>query len=81
MDKYKDFDYKLCCADIWDDVFLPTDIIIDRLLEESVTYDYAIFIITPDDIVEARGKKQMAPRDNINFEIGLFMATLGGNIV
>ena len=66
-----------CNAQLWDDAFRPTDIVIDRLLNHSKDYDFAVLVITPDDLAISRSKKFNSPRDNINLEIGLFMATLG----
>lgn len=42
-----------------------------------VSFDFAIFVLTEDDLVESRGKTSPAPRDNILFELGLFMGHLG----
>ena len=68
---------KLCRVEIWDETFSPSDIVIDRLLVNSRVYDYAILVVTPDDIQISRGTKHQSPRDNINLEIGIFMANLG----
>lgn len=40
-------------------------------------FDYAAFIFTPDDIVQIRGKQSTAVRDNVLFELGLFMGKIG----
>jgi len=40
-------------------------------------YDFAIFCLTPDDSVEYRHKSIYQPRDNVLFEVGLFMGVLG----
>src|ERR1035441_407970 len=39
--------------------------------------DFAVFVLFPDDITEARGSSQISPRDNTIFEAGLFMGILG----
>lgn len=39
--------------------------------------DFAILVLTPDDMVESRDKIQPAPRDNVLFELGLFVGGLG----
>jgi len=39
--------------------------------------DFAILVLTPDDMVESRDKTQPAPRDNVLFELGLFIGGLG----
>lgn len=38
--------------------------------------DFAALVAGPDDFVESRGRVQYAPRDNIIFELGLFMGAL-----
>lgn len=34
-------------------------------------------VLRAEDLVESRGQTQLAPRDNVMFELGLFMGTLG----
>lgn len=46
-------------------------------LENAVdTYDYGIFVFTPDDKVVLRGQEHRIPRDNVIFELGLFIGRL-----
>jgi CRP/FNR family cyclic AMP-dependent transcriptional regulator len=46
-------------------------------LEKAVTEsDFAVAIAQPDDIVETRGSKHTTLRDNVLFELGLFMGKL-----
>ena len=40
---------------------------------------YAIMLMTPDDKIEFRGQVRYAPRDNVVFELGLFLGFLGRN--
>lgn len=47
------------------------------LCEAAITYDYAVFILTPDDQITSRKKKSKAPRDNVVFELGLFISAIG----
>src|SRR5688572_10112799 len=47
-----------------------------KVLEES---DFGIFVFTPDDYIKIRGKKDLAVRDNVLFELGLFVGRLGRN--
>ena len=49
----------------------------DELLQHSGAYDFAIIITTPIDIEISRGKENPAPRDNVIFELGLFLGSLG----
>lgn len=41
--------------------------------------DFAALIISTDDTVVSRGRESQAPRDNIVFELGLFMGALSRN--
>jgi predicted nucleotide-binding protein len=41
------------------------------------TADFGIFVITPDDKVERRGVQIQTARDNVIFELGLFVVGLG----
>jgi predicted nucleotide-binding protein len=47
---------------------------LEKVVGES---DFAIAIAQPDDLVESRGSRQPTLRDNVLFELGLFMGTLG----
>lgn len=40
-------------------------------------FDFAILILTPDDMVISRGEIKQSPRDNLLFELGLFVGRLG----
>jgi DNA-binding MarR family transcriptional regulator len=42
-------------------------------------FDFAVLVLSPDDLVNSRGSTSHAPRDNIMFELGLFMGSLGRN--
>ena len=57
-------------------VFNPGGVSIDMLLKEVDVSDFAAFVFAPDDKVASRGKKYLAPRDNIVFELGLFLGRL-----
>src|SRR5579872_530626 len=41
------------------------------------SFDFAIFVATPDDNIDVRGVTHTTARDNVIFEIGLFMGGLG----
>ncbi len=40
-------------------------------------YDFAVLVLTTDDLVTSRDTSSAAPRDNVLFELGLFMGGLG----
>ncbi len=42
-------------------------------------FDFAVLVLTPDDMVNSREQTTSAPRDNVLFELGLFMGGLGRN--
>jgi hypothetical protein len=47
---------------------------LEKVIEEV---DFAILIITPDDRTISRHKRTRSPRDNVIFELGVFMGSLG----
>lgn len=57
-------------------LFAPSTHAIETLEANARAVDFAIIIIGPDDVVISRGKKTGAPRDNVVFELGLFMGAL-----
>jgi hypothetical protein len=69
-----------CCADtiMWDeDVFEFGRGYLEELMTELERHDFAVLVLTPDDVVESRGDSKKSPRDNVLFECGLFMGRLG----
>ena len=60
-----------------DGVFEASRTTIESLIALSSDADFAALVLTADDTRVARGKKGRVPRDNIVFELGLFMGALG----
>ncbi|MCC7389413.1 MAG: nucleotide-binding protein [Phycisphaerales bacterium] len=58
-------------------IFGPSRTPIDDLVSESRRADFALLVLGADDRVASRGVDHDAPRDNIVFEIGLFIGALG----
>ncbi len=58
-------------------VFEPSKINIESLESSLSKFDFAIFIMTPDDVVIMHDEQRSAVRDNVLFEVGLFMGRLG----
>jgi predicted nucleotide-binding protein with TIR-like domain len=50
---------------------------LEALVKATRQYDFAILVLTPDDIASKKGVRLFLPRDNVVFELGLFMGTLG----
>lgn len=63
---------------IWTDgVFKVTNYTLQSLEDAVDMSDFAIAIAHSDDTVESRGNVWPVPRDNVIFELGLFMGRLG----
>ncbi|UTA49122.1 nucleotide-binding protein [Simiduia sp. 21SJ11W-1] len=50
---------------------------IDDLVEKSSVVDFALFIFAPDDIATIRSRSEHVVRDNVLFEMGLFVGAIG----
>jgi CRP/FNR family transcriptional regulator, cyclic AMP receptor protein len=59
------------------EVFQLSSYPLDDLEAEVNRADFAIAIAHDDDIVQSRGQEMAMPRDNVLFELGLFMGKLG----
>lgn len=63
---------------IWSSgVFGASDTSIESLEEAVRLSDFGVLLMAPDDEVTSRGETFFAPRDNVVFELGLFMGALG----
>lgn len=58
-------------------VFQPTYGYLESLMAALETADFAVLVLTPDDFTESRGDGIPSPRDNVVFELGLFIGRLG----
>ena len=52
---------------------------LESLVNALDNFDFAVLVLTPDDMVESRDQTWQSPRDNVLFECGLFMGRLGRN--
>jgi Predicted nucleotide-binding protein containing TIR-like domain len=50
---------------------------LDNLYNFTEQFDLALFVASPDDIIEIRDATSTGVRDNVIFEFGLFMGALG----
>jgi hypothetical protein len=62
---------------LWVDSFPPSDTNIESLEKTVEQADFAVSVLTCDDKIESRGGQMFAPRDNVLFELGLFMGRIG----
>jgi CRP/FNR family cyclic AMP-dependent transcriptional regulator len=58
-------------------VFTASDFSMESLARVADSVDFAVLILGADDIVISRKKETPAPRDNVVFELGLFMGAVG----
>lgn len=58
-------------------VFECSKTTIEDLMFATKQADFAVLVLTADDMTKSRGKKKASPRDNVIFELGLFMGSLG----
>ena len=63
---------------IWNEgVFNLGQSTLDDLIRAVDSFDFAIFVFAPDDLTRIRKTEQPSVRDNVVFELGLFMGRLG----
>lgn len=63
---------------VWNEgVFQPGLGTLESLVNALDQFDFAALILTPDDLVTSRAEEMLSPRDNVMFELGLFMGRLG----
>ena len=64
-------------ATVWTNgVFGPSGTAVESLYNFANSADFAAFVVSPDDLVLSREADKLAPRDNVVFELGLFMGRL-----
>jgi hypothetical protein len=67
-----------CDATVWDQgVFGLSGSTLHALVATAQQVDFAILILTPDDVRQSRGSDAPCARDNVIFEAGLFVGALG----
>lgn len=63
---------------VWSsNLFEPGTTTIETLFQQLDLSDYAVLVMTPDDFLISKRHEQLAPRDNVVMEIGLFLGRLG----
>lgn len=72
------FEHDPFLTTIWTDgVFKVANYTLHDLEAQVDDSDFAVAIAHADDLTESRGKDWPSPRDNVVFELGLFMGKLG----
>jgi len=65
-------------AEVWNQSVIDlSQTTIEGLIQASREVDFGVFLLTPDDLLKAAVNDEYVPRDNVLFEIGLFMGRLG----
>ncbi len=60
-------------------IFQPSQTVLSELVKNLPTFEFAVFVFSPDDTINLRGIDHRAVRDNVIFELGLFIGALGAN--
>jgi hypothetical protein len=69
---------RACEVSIWSQgIFGLGEGSLESLVKSLDLFDFAILVLTPDDLIETRGNVKQAPRDNVLLELGLFIGALG----
>src|SRR5450759_4410739 len=63
---------------LWEEgVFELGQTSVESLTQALSRFDFAVLVLMPDDVVQSRSTEVSGPRDNVIFELGLFMGKLG----
>ena len=67
-----------CEPEIWSQgIFGLSSGSLESLVSALDRFDFAVLVVSPDDTAVSRGSAKNVPRDNIIFELGLFIGGLG----
>jgi hypothetical protein len=66
-------------CEVWNEggIFRLNKSTLDNLVKASRRFDYGVLVATNDDLALIRLKAKQIPRDNVIFEMGLFLGSLG----
>ncbi len=65
-------------VELWSQgLFRVGAVLIDELVKAVNGFDFGVFVFAPDDMLKMRGKEHSAVRDNVVFELGVFVGKLG----
>ncbi|OYW73260.1 MAG: hypothetical protein B7Z37_22165 [Verrucomicrobia bacterium 12-59-8] len=63
---------------LWNEGIFPlSQGYLEALVNALPRFDFAVLVFSADDEIKSRGISELAPRDNVMFELGLFMGRLG----
>ncbi|WP_234496759.1 TIR domain-containing protein [Vibrio maritimus] len=62
---------------LWPQIFEPGGGTLQTLTDKANEVDFALFIFSPDDVTKMRTNTLQTVRDNVLFELGLFIGSLG----
>lgn len=62
---------------IWRNGFDLSQITLDALIQKANESDFSLFVFSPDDIALIRQQEKQIVRDNVLFELGLFIGAIG----
>lgn len=63
---------------VWtQDVFKASNYTLESLISNISKFDFAIFVFSFDDIANIRNQEYRVARDNVIFELGLFIGSIG----
>jgi hypothetical protein len=60
-------------------LFRPSQGSLNELATQMDQADFGILVLTPDDVTQSRSEETSSPRDNVIFELGLFIGRLGSS--
>jgi hypothetical protein len=67
-----------CEVELWSQgTFGLTQGTLESLVLALTRFDFAVLVLTPDDLTVSRGAERQVARDNVIFELGLFIGALG----
>src|ERR1700689_4099917 len=67
----------ICEVELWTQgIFGLTQGTLESLVLALSRFDFALLVLTADDMTLSRGTQQPAARDNVLFELGLFIGAL-----
>lgn len=76
---YLESDEEITCHVWCENTFKTNENYLESLHTATLQNDFGLFIASNDDEIKSRGKKTPALRDNVLFEYGMFLGTLGKN--